>query len=197
MSLTRSEWTLLVFTLGYVGVFLFRFVVDGNVEFVGYIATLLFFVGLIAATQKLARFPAWILWGLSIWGLAHMAGGGITVGGAVLYACVLVPIVGDGELTVLKYDQLVHFYGFGVTAIVLWHVLRRNFPTLDGTRTIFAFAILGSMGLGALNEIIEFAAVVSLPDTNVGGYYNTGLDLVFNTAGAIVAAIGVRSMAKT
>jgi hypothetical protein len=43
------------------------------------------------------------------------------------------------------------------------------------------------MGLGAVNEIIEFAAVLGLPDTNVGGYLNTGLDLVFNAIGAIIA----------
>ena len=196
MALTRSELVLLVFTLGYVGAFLTRFLAAGNAEFVGYIATLLVFLVLIAATQRIARFPVWLLWCLSVWGLAHMAGGGIAVDGAVLYALLLVPIAGAGELTVLKYDQLVHFYGFGVTALVLWHILRRNFPVLDGTRSIYVFAVLGSMGLGALNEIIEFVAVVSLPDTNVGGYHNTGLDLVFNAAGAVVAMAAVRMFAK-
>jgi hypothetical protein len=43
------------------------------------------------------------------------------------------------------------------------------------------------MGLGALNEMIEFAAVVMFPQTNVGGYVNTALDPVFNAAGAVVA----------
>jgi hypothetical protein len=45
------------------------------------------------------------------------------------------------------------------------------------------------MGLGAVNEIIEFIAVLSVPDTNVGGYYNTALDLVFNGAGAVIAMV--------
>ncbi len=196
MSFKTSEWALLVFTLGYVGAFLVHFLSAGNVEFIWYIATLLVFVGLVAATQRIARFPGWILWGLSVWGLVHMAGGGIVVDGAVLYARVLVPIAGNGELTVLKYDQLVHFYGFGLSALVLWHIMRRNFPVLDGTKTILAFAVLGSMGLGALNEIIEFAAVVGLPNTNVGGYYNTGLDLVFNAAGALAAMAGLCTFAK-
>ena len=43
------------------------------------------------------------------------------------------------------------------------------------------------MGLGAVNEIIEFSAVLAVPETNVGGYYNTALDLVFNGSGAILA----------
>jgi uncharacterized membrane protein YjdF len=118
-----------------------------------------------------------------------MAGGGLTVGDGVLYSYVLLPLVGNGELVLLKYDQLVHFFGFGVATLVLWHVLRRNFPALDGTKTIYAFAVLGSMGLGVLNELIEFTAVLAFPDTNVGGYFNTALDLAFNTLGALTAAV--------
>jgi putative membrane protein len=189
MTLKRSEWVALIFTVTYVVVFGAIFLSAGNGEFVWYVITLVFFLGLIAATQRVARFPAFILWGLSIWGLAHMAGGGVTVGNGVLYSYVLLPLAGNGELVLLKYDQIVHFYGFGVATLVLWHVLRRNFPALDGTKTIYAFAILGGMGLGVLNELIEFTAVLVFPDTNVGGYFNTALDLVFNTLGAIAAAI--------
>jgi hypothetical protein len=195
MAFSRSEWALLIFTLGYVGAFLVHFLTIGNTEFVGYIVTLFVFIALIAATQRIARFPLWLLWALSVWGLAHMAGGGITVDGAVLYALILAPLVGTGDLVILKYDQVVHFYGFGVAALVLWHVMRRNFPMLDGSKTLYALGALGAMGLGAVNEIIEFIAVVTLPDTDVGGYYNTGLDLAFNMAGALAAMAGARLLA--
>lgn len=192
MQLRASEWGVLVFTLAYIAGFGAWFVAIGNFEFLWYIATLLFFVVLIAATIRRTRFPPFVLWALSIWGLAHMAGGGVHVDGAVLYAFQLVPIAGDGEFTILKYDQLVHFYGFGVTALVLWHLLQQQFPALRGTATIYCFSVLGSMGLGALNELIEFAAVLAFPNTNVGGYYNTALDLFFNGAGALTAAILIR-----
>ncbi len=43
-------------------------------------------------------------------------------------------------------------------------------------------------GLGALNEVIEFAATKLLPNTNVGGYENTAWDLVSNLTGATFAA---------
>ncbi|MEK9660542.1 MAG: DUF2238 domain-containing protein [Alphaproteobacteria bacterium] len=190
MAFSRSETILLVFTLAYVGAFLVHFLTIGNAEFIGYIVTLVAFIALIATTQRIACFPLWLLWALSLWGLAHMAGGGLSVDGDVLYALVLVPLAGNGELAVLKYDQLVHFYGFGTTALVLWHVMRRNVPALDGTKTLYILAALGAMGLGAVNEIIEFVAVLSLPDTDVGGYANTGLDLIFNAAGAIAAMMG-------
>lgn len=192
MKLKPSHWAVLVFTLAYVVGFAAWFLAIGNVEFLWYIATLLFFVVLVALTIGRTRFPPFILWGLSVWGLAHMAGGGIKVGGSVLYALVLIPIVGDGELRILKYDQVVHFYGFAVTAVLLWHLLRTNFPALRGTWTIYCFSALASMGLGCLNELIEFAAVLGLPDTNVGGYYNTALDLAFNSAGAVIAMLLVR-----
>ena len=192
MKLKPSHWAVLVFTLTYVVGFAAWFLAIGNVEFLWYIATLLFFVVLIALTIGRTKFPPFIIWGLSVWGLAHMAGGGIKVGGNVLYALVLIPIVGDGELRILKYDQVVHFYGFAVTAVVLWHLLRTNFPALRGTWTIYCFSALASMGLGCLNELIEFAAVLGLPDTNVGGYYNTALDLAFNSAGAVIAMLLVR-----
>jgi len=189
MKLKRSEWAVLIFTVSYVVIFGSAFLAAGNNEFVWYVVTLVFFLGLIAATQRAAQFPALILWGLSLWGLAHMAGGGLTVDDGVLYSYVLLPLAGNGELVLLKYDQIVHFYGFGVATLVLWHVLRRNFPALDGTKTIYAFAVLGGMGLGAINELIEFSAVLAFPNTNVGGYFNTALDLVFNTAGAVAAAV--------
>ena len=50
------------------------------------------------------------------------------------------------------------------------------------------------MGFGALNEVVEFAATLSVPETNVGGYVNTGWDLVSNLVGCITAAILIRCL---
>ena len=50
-------------------------------------------------------------------------------------------------------------------------------------------AATAGMGLGALNEVVEFAATLLVPETNVGGYLNTGWDLVANTTGATTAAV--------
>ena len=56
-----------------------------------------------------------------------------------------------------------------------------------------------SIGFGALNEVIEFIATRLFTKTNVGGYENTGWDLVSNAVGAIIAAviIWLRSPAMT
>ena len=47
-----------------------------------------------------------------------------------------------------------------------------------------------ALGLGALNEVIEFIATLTMA-TNVGGYVNTGWDLVANLVGVVVAMVAV------
>jgi putative membrane protein len=189
LKLSRGEWAVLAFNLVYIGGFFTYFTLIANREFIGYILTMLALLALVAVVHARVRFPVGILWGLSFWGLAHMAGGGVPVNGSVLYNAMLLPILGSGELRILKYDQIVHFYGFAVTAWLLWYLLASLFPAMRGSRSIVVFAALASMGLGAANEIVEFTAVMLIPNTNVGGYFNTALDLVFNALGAISAML--------
>ena len=98
-------------------------------------------------------------------------------------------------MVLLKYDQLVHAFGFGVCAYIIFHFLKRyaNSPYRFG---VYAIAALGGMGLGVVNEIAEFVAVLLFPNNGVGGYVNTSLDLVFNTVGAVLAMVGVALFRK-
>jgi hypothetical protein len=63
----------------------------------------------------------------------------------------------------------------------------RTIPGIKPTTGVLALCALAGMGLGSLNEIIEFVAVLAIPGTNVGGYENTGWDLVANMVGALTA----------
>ncbi|PTN02523.1 putative membrane protein DUF2238 [Rhodovulum imhoffii] len=196
--MTRAHWAVLLFTLGYVAVFSAWFLGTGNTEFLFYVVTMLVLIALVALSWRKGDYPLPILWALSLWGLAHMAGGGVPVGDSVLYAAVLVPVVENAEMTILKYDQAVHAYGFGVTAWLLHHLLVRHYPPARGSLSALAFPALGAMGLGAVNEIVEFIAVLAVPETNVGGYVNTALDLVFNAFGACITVAAIHlSGAKT
>jgi putative membrane protein len=196
-TITRGEKIVGVFTLAYVLAFTIWFLSIGNYEFIVYIATMAVLGWLVIRNLRKADFPLAILWALSIWGLLHMAGGGVPVGDSVLYSWVIVPLIEVRDTIILKYDQVVHAYGFGVTAWLLWHLMARHFPDLRGTATIYVYPALAAMGLGAANEIIEFSAVLAVPETNVGGYYNTALDLVFNASGAILAMWLVARTEKT
>jgi hypothetical protein len=186
---TRTEWGVAIFTCVYVAGFTLWFIAIGNHEFIVYVLTMLGLIALVGLSLRSAAYPPAMLWALSVWGLAHMAGGGVRLDDSVLYNLQLVPIVVTENIFILKYDQLVHAFGFGVTAWLLWHLLVRHYPATRGHATAFVYPVLAAMGLGALNEMIEFSAVVFVPDTNVGGYYNTALDLVFNATGALVAML--------
>jgi glycopeptide antibiotics resistance protein len=52
------------------------------------------------------------------------------------------------------------------------------------------------MGFGALNEVIEFIAFITLSKTGVGDVYNTGFDLVFNLLGALAGAFFANYLSK-
>lgn len=139
-----------------------------------------------------------VLWGLSLWGLLHMAGGLVPVPASwpihgdirVLYSWWLIP-------GWLKYDQVVHAYGFAVTTLVCWQGLKAivcansGLEDLRPTPGMLTLCAAASMGFGALNEVIEFMATLMVPKTNVGDYVNTGWDLVFNLLGAVGAAVAV------
>ena len=188
-SIKPAEKAVAAFVILYLAVFSAWFFSIGNNEFIIYIVTMLVLLGLIGSTLRVGEYPAPMLWALALWGLLHCAGGGVPVGDQVLYATQVIALIGDGttEMTLLKYDQLVHALGFGITAWVLWHVLTRHYRETRGSWTAYIFPALASMGLGAVNEIIEFSAVVAVQDTGVGGYVNTALDLCFNGAGAVIA----------
>ncbi|NND55419.1 MAG: hypothetical protein HKN56_10685 [Gammaproteobacteria bacterium] len=170
-------------------------VAGGNKEFVFYIGVMAVLIAAMLVVHKRVNLLTSTLWCLSVWGLMHMAGGLVTVppawplGGEsnVLYNLWLVP-------GLLKFDQFVHAYGFGVATWVCWQGIRAALPVVDGRRVqptpgLLVLAAAAGMGLGALNEVVEFAAVLLIPDTNVGGYVNTGWDLVANLVGSGLAAL--------
>jgi len=196
MKLRRGEWFLVFFNLLYVLGFAAYYISIRNYEFLWYVLVLVGFFLLIGLTIRKSNFDYVILWGLSIWGLLHMAGGGVIVNGGVLYTLQLIPLVGTGELTILKYDQLVHFFGFGVATLVVYHLLKPYLNEKTNWKVVYPILVAAGVGLGAFNEIVEFIAVLSISDTNVGGYENTVLDLVFNTLGAIAAVIFIHVRKK-
>ena len=96
----------------------------------------------------------------------------------------------------LKYDQLTHAYGFGLTTWLCWQGLvaalrAGGHENVQPTLGLMTLCAAGGMGFGALNEVIEFFATLTLPETNVGGYRNTGWDLVSNLVGCSVAAVWI------
>ncbi len=183
-----------IFTVAYLVLSAIAAVLRGNQEFIFYIGVVVLLMGAVLAVHRRVQLSSGALWALSIWGLAHMMGGlvivpeGWPVNGEnrVLYSLWLIP----GRL---KYDHIVHAYGFGTTTWVCWQglraILRSYKDTVQPTFGMMVLSAAAGLGFGALNEVVEFAATLLVPETNVGGYVNTGWDLVSNTVGAIVVAL--------
>lgn len=182
---------------------------SGNAEFIFYIAVMLALIGFVAFVHKRVTFSAGLLWCLSVWGLLHMAGGLVPVPASwpidgdirVLYSWWIVPgpdgnTPGDGTGGYLKYDQITHAFGFGTTTWACWQAFlgamrgRTGDAPIRPTLGLMTLMVCAGVGFGALNEVVEFIAT-RLAETNVGGYVNTGLDLIFNTIGATAAATAI------
>jgi len=189
MEIKKSWYWVITFTLIYLLAFTIYYLSIKNYEFLLYIAVLVFFFFLILFTMNKTKFDLVVLWGLSIWGFLHMCGGGVIIHGDVLYNFIIIRLWEIGGDTILRFDKVVHAFGFGIATLVTYQLLKPHLKNKVSWKVIYFLLILMGMGLGALNEIIEFIAVVSVPDTNVGGYANSSLDLIFNGIGAIIAVI--------
>ncbi len=197
MKYRRGEIYLAVFTLVYLVAFALYFIRTSNNEFLLYVGVVVMVFVLMFATLHRTRFSYPVLAGMSLWGLFHMAGGGLAVNGEVLYALHLIPIVDLGEeLFILKFDQVVHFWGFGVATLLAYDLLKHYLNDRSNYAVVYPLLVLIGMGLGSLNEIVEFFAVLAFPETGVGGYSNTSLDMVFNSLGAIAAVVIVHFKRK-
>lgn len=168
-----------------------------NYEFLAYAGTIAVIVAGLFGTLRYTKFPTYILLGVSIWGLLHMLGGSLMTPDGVLYAYRIYPFFdGGGDFYVLKMDQVIHAFLYGVVGLMFWHALREILRIRTHTVLVAVIAIFAGAGFGIINEIIEFWAAMNIPDNGVGGYENTVLDLIFNLAGAVLAVSAAALMAK-
>jgi len=191
MNLTTHQKIIALFIVGYIVYFGLQYVTALNFEFIAYVFLEVVIFGVLFATLRLTKFPNYIVWGLSIWGLLHLMGGVIPVGDGVLYQYRIHTFFdGGGDFYILKFDQVVHAFLYGVVGLMFLHLLREFLGVKKYPVLIAVIAIMASLGVSSINEILEFTAVVILPSTGVGGYENTLLDMVFNLGGAIVTVVG-------
>ena len=125
-----------------------------------------------------------------------MSGGSIRVNGMVLYNLMLINLVGE-PYNILRYDQFVHIIGFGAATLAMYYLLRPLLKQkIKKWTSLSIIVIMAGLGIGALNEIVEFVAVIIVAQTGVGGYLNTALDLVSDLIGAVIATIYIVTKEK-
>lgn len=183
----KGEWLLLLFNFVYIIGFTIYYVSIKNYEFLVYIGVLVLLFVLVAGTLRKTKFSYALLWGLSLWGLMHMMGGGVRINGATLYSLRLIPIWETSEYFILRFDQFVHAYLYFVMVFVAYQLLKDKIKPSLNKWIFYAVLLFVSAGIGAGNEIVEFSTVLFFEKTGVGGYYNNMWDLVFNSLGALLA----------
>lgn len=186
LNLKKGQGIIFLVHLAFLIIYSYIFISRRNYEFIGYIGVILLFLIIILATNNKLNYPNFVLWGLTLWSFMHLSGGGVIVNGAILYKYMIFDIVGEPYL-IFKYDQLAHLVGFFVGTLVMFYLLKPKLKPIKNWTALSIVILMAGLGLGALNEIIEFMATVLVPETNVGGYINTALDLVFDLLGGVIA----------
>jgi len=189
MKLKAGERGALIFTLVYLVIFTIYYIYNKNYEFLIYIAVIIILGVIVLKTLRKSGITLGGVWLLTSWGLLHLMGGSVRVGDVNLYRYQIIHLFqGEGQFFLLRMDQVIHFYGFFVAAIIIYQLLAPRIRNINNSKMAIFIAWIAAMGLGALNEVIEFTLLVSLTKTGVGDLYNMGLDLVFNFFGALAGA---------
>ena len=186
LPLARSEPLLAAFCALYLAGFVVYGVVVASPATPVYVAEIVGGAVIVAAVHRRAPLGTALLWAVAVWGLLHLAGGMVEMGDGVLYNSRPVPFLPP-------FDKLVHVFGFGAVTLVVGRVISVRFRPQSAAATA-VIAALGGLGVGALVEVFEFAMTRIYDQTNIGGYTNTGWDLVANLVGATAAAawLGLR-----
>ncbi len=178
ISLWLSWVTLTGFTVA--------FVLMGNREFILYAVTLSILIALVQWSDRKLHYPAGVKWCFLAWLVMHMCGGFVHLRGVRLYDVMLVRCVGE-PYHILRYDQFVHVFCYFTIGGLLKTIVSWLADPRASKAWIAVITILAALGVGALNEIIEFAAVAFFASEGVGDYWNNALDNVFNGLGVLAA----------
>ena len=190
-KINKFQLFILVFTILYVLLFGLYYIINGNFEFIWYVIILVFLIIFVSWLHSLYNFSSGVLLGVSIWGLIHMAGGSVRINGTVLYRYIIYPLFSSdvAGTDILRYDQFAHFYCYFFVTLLLYYIMNAYVKKDINRFALSILIIFMAMGIGALNERLEFIPVLILENTGVGDYFNTLWDIIFNTLGSIVAVV--------
>jgi hypothetical protein len=162
-------------------------------------STVAYLLSVVAVGFVIRRFrhdpiPGPLAIGLAVAAAVHLAGGLVRVGDDVLYNASIGTHVASLHTHVLQYDHFAHAFATFVGTLTLWTLLAPPTSSVSTRRGLIVLCVLAGLGVGGINETIEFLATIAHAGAGVGGYTNTGWDLVSNLLGATAAgAVIVRA----
>jgi putative membrane protein len=168
----------------------------GSPSTVGYVFSVLV-IGAAIVWLRRAVLPDLLAIGLAIAAILHLAGGLINVGQNVLYNASIGPYVKALGTHLLQYDHVAHACVSFVSAFACWVMLAAPHAATNHRRELVVLAVGAAVGLGALNEMVEFLATLAHHGAHIGGYWNTGWDLACNAIGAGAAGLVIAESQAT
>lgn len=190
-EMKKEHIVLLLINVALISGFGLLFLSRLNYEFIIYVGVIIFFLCLVVISIKKVDYTLGALVGLTVWSALHLAGGGVTIGEGRLYDVMLIRL--SETYPVWRYDQLVHVWGFGASTLVAFCLLEDHLKTPVGSPVALSIVlVMAGLGMGALNEILEFMVSNCVPQSGVGGYMNTSLDLCADLIGAILGLLYIR-----
>jgi uncharacterized membrane protein YjdF len=127
-------------------------------------------------------FPLWLLFLVEVGIVAHFAGGYVKYGpeGWLYWH----------HFLGIRYDKIVHFYNSLVAVLAFTLMLRQSRAVLGRMEPAILVGFV--LGLGAVIEIVEYFAVLTIENVGVGDYANNMEDLMMNLLGGIAGAVLAR-----
>lgn len=175
---------LALFTLAYLVVFLGISLAQQNTEFFFYTIVLILMLLVVITVSPRLRLEKWIMTFASLLVLLHLSSGHIYIGDTRLYDFYL---AGD-----FRMDNLVHLLGGLLSTFLSYNLLEPfiHYRMRNNPLTFSLIVVLLALGVGSMNEILEFIGVIFFNAADgVGGYVNNAKDQVYNFLGAVAASI--------
>jgi hypothetical protein len=170
-----------IFTLLYLIIFFIIALSIKNTEFAGYIFLFfLVFIFTYAFLDKYVRKYLTLYSAASAFLLLHILGGVIYFGDTRMYDYYFFEL--------FRYDWFMHLLGGLLSGRIAYEIVKENFLyTKDSYQLFIIIIIILSLGVGTINEILEFMAVIFLDaEKAVGDYYNNLTDICNNLLGSII-----------
>jgi hypothetical protein len=184
MDSRTEKWLLSGFTFAFLATNSILSYLHHRFEFFFYAIVISTLLLLVIAFSDHLQLPRIIIFGLVIHQALHTMGGALSIDGVRLYDYWLLPY--------LRWDNIVHVFGSLMVGLMVFSLVDTHVRKITFKRIaqISLIVVLVTMGVGAVSEIAELAAVFYLDaGPQVGDYMNNALDLVFNFIGAILAVL--------
>jgi uncharacterized membrane protein YjdF len=155
---------------------------------VGYVSSVLL-IAVGVGWLRRAALPGQLAVGLAVAAVLSLAGGLINVGHDVLYNASIGPYSESLGTHFMQYDHFAHAYVCFVATFACWVMLAAPHAASLHRRDLVILVVGTALGLGGVNEMVEFIATLAHHGAHAGGYWNTGWDLICNFIGAVAAGI--------